>query len=89
MPLNRRALCIWVFDFLQLDKIFIRIYSDNYRNINLAERCGGLTVNSIPMKRIRENNEWKWIEVESDSKGKIAERYLNIMEITKERLHDC
>ena len=89
MEYSRKALCKWVFDFLQLDKIFIRIYSDNYRNISLAERCGGLTVNSIPMKRIRENNEWKWIEVESDSKGKIAERYLNIMEITKERLHDC
>ena len=80
----QKALCEWSFDYLNVSKIIIRVFSDNYRKINLCERCGALTVNSIPMKKIVENGHPKWIELESEKDEEIAERYLNIMEIKKE-----
>ena len=63
---------------------FVRVFSDNYRNINLIERCGALTVNSIPMKKIVENGHPKWVELKSEKDEDISKRYLNIMEIKKE-----
>jgi len=84
MEYARKALCEWAFDYLNVSKIIFRVFSDNYRNINLIERCGALTVNSIPMKKIVENGHPKWIELKSEKDEEIAERYLNIMEIKKE-----
>tara|TARA_B110000014_G_scaffold240438_1_gene208529 strand:+ start:611 stop:1249 length:639 start_codon:yes stop_codon:yes gene_type:complete len=84
METTRKALCEWAFEYLDVSKIIFRVFSDNYRNINLIERCGALTVNSIPMKKLVKGDHPKWIELKSDQDEDIAERYLNIMEIKKE-----
>ena len=84
MEYTRKALCKWAFDYLNVSKIIFRVFSDNYRNINLIERCGALTINSIPMKKIVENGHPKWVELKSEKDEDISKRYLNIMEIKKE-----
>jgi RimJ/RimL family protein N-acetyltransferase len=70
------------FDKLDINRIKIRVFSDNFKAINLYERCGLLTVKSIPMKRFHNEDGWIWKEVSSDQND-YAERYINIMEIYK------
>ena len=69
---------------MDVSKVIIRHFSDNYRAINLSERCGLQTVNSIPMKRKIVNNELSWVETKLNSHEEIAERYLNVMAITRQ-----
>ena len=51
MEYARKALIRWAFEYLDVSKVIIRHFSDNYKAINLSERCGLLPINSIPMKR--------------------------------------
>ena len=88
MEYARKALIRWVFEYLDVAKVIIRHFSDNYRAINLSERCGLLTVNTIPMKRKIVNNELSWVETTLNSNDEIAERYFNILEITKEKFYN-
>jgi len=74
----------WIFNELQISKIQLKVFSDAHKAINLYERCGLLTINSIPMKRIFTEDGWKWVETELKSETECAERYLNIMEIKKD-----
>jgi RimJ/RimL family protein N-acetyltransferase len=69
----------WMFSELKLSKIKLKVFSDNYKAINLYERCKMLTIGNIPLKREFNNQGWKWIPVKS-SNG-YAERYYSIMEI--------
>ena len=84
MEYARNALINWAFEYLDVSKVIIRHFSDNYRAINLSERCGLQTVNSIPMKRKIVNNELSWVETKLNSHEEIAERYLNVMAITRQ-----
>ena len=88
MEYARKALIRWTFEYLGIAKVIIRHFSDNYRAINLSERCGLLTVNTIPMKRKIVNNELSWVETTLNSNDEIAERYFNILEITKEKFYN-
>lgn len=74
----------WIFNELKISKIQLKVFSENYKTINLHEKCGLLTINSIPMKRIFTEDGWKWVETELKSETEYAERYLNIMEIKKD-----
>ena len=87
MEYARNALINWAFEYLDISKVIIRHFSDNYRAINLSERCGLQTVNSIPMKRKMVNNELSWVETKLNSHEEIAERYLNVMAITRENFY--
>lgn len=70
----------WMFSELKLSKIKLKVFSDNYKAINLYERCKMLTIGNIPLKREFNDQGWKWIPVKP-SNG-YAERYYSIMEIT-------
>ena len=87
MEYARKALLRWAFEYLGVSKVVFRVFSDNYPNINLIERCGALTTNSIPMKKKIGNNVLEWTEITLNSDDEIAERYLNIMEVTKENFN--
>lgn len=71
----------WMFKELKLSKIQLKVFSDNYKAINLYERCGMLTVGNIPLKRIQTEDGWKWDETQLNE-GEYADRYFSIMEIT-------
>ncbi len=87
MQYTRKALLRWAFTYLDMSKVIIRVFSDNYKNIRLIEKCGGLTTDSIPMKKKIRKDASEWIETTLNSDDEIAERYLNIMEITKENFN--
>lgn len=73
----------WIFKNLKISKIQLRVFSDAFRAINCYERCGMITVNSIPHKRIFTKDGWKWVKTKLKSDDEYAERYFNIMEILK------
>ena len=74
----------WMFDELKLSRIQLRVFSDIYKAINLYEGCNMLTINTIPLKRVFTIDGWKWNKTKLKKGTNYAERYLNIMEITKE-----
>jgi len=80
------ALFYWGFNDLKLSKIQLRVFSDNHKAINLYERSGMLTIKSTPIKRIITTDGWIWKEVKF-TKNKIAQRYLDIMEINKKSFY--
>ena len=87
MEYARKALIRWAFEYLDVSKVIIRHFSDNYKAISLSERCGLLPINSIPMKRKIINNELSWRKTTLNSDKEIAERYLIVMGITRENFY--
>lgn len=87
MEYARKALIRWAFEYLDVSKVIIRHFSDNYKAINLSERCGLLPINSIPMKRKIINNELSWRKTTLNSDKEIAEKYLIEMGITRENFY--
>lgn len=71
------------FEHFKLSKIWLKVFSDNYKAINLYERVGLLTINSIPIKRFFVKDGWNWRETKL-RKNVIPERFFNIMEISKQ-----
>ena len=74
----------WMFTELKLSKVTLKVFSDNFKAINLYERCGMLTVGMIPLERITTNDGWKWSEIKTLDKNEFADRYFSIMEVTKD-----
>ncbi len=72
----------WMFHDLSLSKVQLKVFSDNFKAINLYERCGMLTVGIIPLKRKFTNDGWEWQETTLND-GEYADRYFSIMEITR------
>ena len=84
MEAVERKLIMWLFDDVKLSKIKLRLFSDNVKPINLHERCGFITIDSIPIKRIFTEEGWTWDIKKIESDEEFGERYYNIMELTKE-----
>lgn len=84
MEVVERELIKWLFDEVKISKIKLRLFSNNVKPINLHERCGFLTVDTIPIKRIFTDEGWRWEKMELKSDDEFGERYYNIMELTKE-----
>jgi len=72
----------WMFNELHLSKVSLKVFSDNFKAINLYERCGMVTVGMIPLKQNFTADGWKWQEtiIKDDE---YADRYFSIMEINK------
>jgi RimJ/RimL family protein N-acetyltransferase len=72
----------WIFYELNISTVKVRVFSDNYKAINMNERIGMLTVDSIPMKKEKTLDGFSWKECRFNCKddSRIV-RYMNIMEI--------
>ncbi len=82
MEIVSKGLLDYSFEKLDILKIKIRVFSDNFKAINLYERCGLLTINSVPMRRVFTEEGWTWKECSIEyNNNHYAERYMNIMEI--------
>ena len=79
-----KAIFKWMFNELKLSEINLKVFSDNYKAINLYERCGMITTGVKPLKRSITKDGWKWIETKLKCETEWAERYLSIMKISKD-----
>jgi len=81
MEIALRSILRLGFEYFELSKIWLKVFSDNYKAINLYERSGLLTIKSSPIKRFFVKDGWNWREVKL-RKNSLPERFFSIMEIT-------
>ncbi len=79
MEYVERLFLKWIFDEFNNSKFKAFIFSDNFKTIRLHEKCGWLTLESIPLKREFSKEGWKWIPTKLSSDGEYGERYYLVM----------
>jgi len=76
----------WVFEELKISRITTKIFSDNYKMLNVHIQCGGWSItNIIPLKMIKTTDGWIWKKTKLQS-NKFAERYMNELEVKYDKL---
>jgi len=76
----------WMFDDLKLSKITGFLFSDNSRMINIHKKCGWITVDVVPIKKIFTEEETRWKEITTKPNNENVERYFNKIELTRENI---
>ena len=61
-----QAIMSWVFGTLQMQDVFLRVFSDNVRAIQLYEHCGFRETMRMPMRRAEENGVVRWIKADGN-----------------------
>jgi len=69
----------WIFDEFNVSWVKGYVFSDNARTIRLHEKCGWLTLDSIPLKREFSKDGWAWVKTNLSSPEEYAERYFLLM----------
>ncbi len=75
--------------FLEIQKnmkvsvIWLKVFSDNHKAMNLYERVGMRMVGNIPLKRINTKEGYTWKEMKRIKKYEVAERYYSQMQYLK------
>ena len=78
-----KALMKWMFEDLNLSLLRMRLFSDNAKSLNWHEKCGMITVDVLPLKRIFTDDGWKWESTIMKNEEDFPERYLTVMEMNK------
>jgi perosamine synthetase len=78
MTLATLALRDWTFDTLAVRNLCLRVFSDNERGIALYERCGFKETWRIPLRRVVEGEERRWLETPYARPGE-TQRYFVTM----------
>lgn len=72
----------WVFVTLDMHDVFLRVFSDNTRAIQLYEHCGFRETMRMPMRRVAEEGVIRWLEVDGGYRQSI-ERYFVTMHLPR------
>jgi RimJ/RimL family protein N-acetyltransferase len=77
-----QAILSWVFGTLEVQDVFLRVFSDNNRAIQLYEHCGFRETMRMPMQRVEEGDVVRWQEVSGDYR-KPVDRYFVTMHLSR------
>jgi RimJ/RimL family protein N-acetyltransferase len=77
-----QAILSWVFGTLRMEDVFLRVFSDSARAIQLYEHCGFRETMRLPMRRVEENGVIRWIEVGGGYR-KPVQRYFVTMHLPR------
>jgi len=80
MTAGLHSLMKWCYDELKIKNLYLRVFSDNLDAIHFYKNCGFLEIDKIPLEKIEENNETKWVESEEIDISS-AERIFCVMRI--------
>lgn len=69
MTTGLQILIDWTFKYLLIQRLYLRVFSDNQRALRFYERLGFLELDRTPLVEKRENNIVSWIEAEKNSKN--------------------
>jgi len=72
----------WVFVTLDMRDVFLRVFSDNTRAIQLYEHCGFRETMRMPMRRVEEDGAVRWLEVDGNHREPVA-RYFVTMHLPR------
>ena len=76
----------WMFDELNLSKITGFLFSDNKKMMNIHQKCGWAIIDIAPIQKISTDEGTKWEKISSKLDNMKAERYFNLIELTRENL---
>jgi len=76
----------WMFDELNLSKITGFLFSDNKKMMNIHQKCGWTIIDIVPIQKISTDEGTKWEKIASKLDNMKAERYFNLIELTRENL---
>ena len=76
----------WMFDELNLSKITGFLFSDNKKMMNIHQKCGWAIIDIVPIQKISTDEGTKWGKISSKLDNMKAERYFNLIELTRENL---
>ena len=86
MTIVEKVYLKWMFDDLKLSKITGFLFSDNSRMINIHKKCGWITVDVVPIKKIFTEEETRWEEITTKCNNENVERYFNKIELTRKNI---
>ena len=86
MTIVEKVYLKWMFDDLKLSKITGFLFSDNSRMINIHKKCGWITVDVVPIKKIFTEEETRWEEIATKPNNENVGRYFNKIELTRENI---
>ena len=86
MTIVEKVYLKWMFDDLKLSKITGFLFSDNSRMVNIHKKCGWITVDVVPIKKIFTEEETRWEEITTKPNNENVERYFNKIELTRENI---
>jgi RimJ/RimL family protein N-acetyltransferase len=82
MFLSVQSLLGWAFEKLGMSAIFLRVFSDNERAIQLYRRCGFMETMRMPLARVEKGDVTTWVEVAGDHR-KLVTRYFVTMRLMR------
>ena len=88
MTIVEKVYLKWMFDDLKLSKITGFLFSDNSRMINIHKKCGWITVDVVPIKKIFTEEETRWEEITTKPNNENVGRYFNKIELTREKYNE-
>jgi RimJ/RimL family protein N-acetyltransferase len=77
-----QAILSWVFGTLRMNDVFLRVFSDNARAVQLYEHCGFRETMRMPMRRAEEDGVIRWLEADG-SYRKPIDRYFVTMHLPR------
>jgi len=86
MTIVEKVYLKWMFDDLKLSKITGFLFSDNSRMMKIHKKCGWITIDVVPIKKIFTGEETSWEEITTKYNDENVERYFNKIELTRENI---
>jgi RimJ/RimL family protein N-acetyltransferase len=77
------ALLDWVFAKLDMNSVFLRVFSDNDRALRLYERCGFTETMRMPVARVEDGDTVRWVEVDGSYREPVH-RYFVTMRLLRQ-----
>ena len=86
MTIVEKVYLKWMFDDLKLSKITGFLFSDNSRMMKIHKKCGWITTDVVPIKKIFTEEETRWEVITTKSNNENVERHFNKIELTRENI---
>jgi RimJ/RimL family protein N-acetyltransferase len=83
MQCGLRTLLDWTFSRLDLNAVYLRVFSDNERALRLYDRCGFVETMRMPLTRLEEGDVVRWVEVDGSYREPV-QRYFVTMRLVRQ-----
>ena len=80
-----KSIILWGQEILKLNNIYLRVLSDNLHAINFYERNGFKKQFDIPLYKVIQNDEIKWVETKS-FENENPDRYFTSMKLSENKM---
>ncbi len=79
------ALCCWCLEQEDITHVYLRVFSDNQRALNLYSKAGFVELFRKPLVRIETSNGWKWEEAPELHRAPVGRHFVT-MRLGRDRI---